>query len=78
MMIWDLLMWEIYRRTFWVGQLFILTACLTVYFSAGRDWVLALVIFGVMELGSLASAAVGARVRRPVRDREDDLPLRRR
>jgi hypothetical protein len=69
---------ENYWRGFGLVQVFIFAACLTIYFSAGRDWKLAGVIFLVMELGAIFSATLGARVRGRGRKRGKELPLRRR
>lgn len=74
-------MWEQYRRTFVPTQLFVLAACVTVYFTAGREWLLALMVFGVMQVSFLLSAAWTARVlaRRTARGPEmEPLPLQRR
>jgi len=72
-------MWQLYRRILIPAQLFIWTACLTVYFSAGRDLVVAGVMFLVMQVGSIFSAAIGARMKgRAPREADDELPLGRR
>jgi hypothetical protein len=72
------IMWQQYRRVLIPTQLFIFAFCLTVYFTTGRQWKAAVVLFLVMQLGSLASAALGARMKRPRPKQSDDLPLQRR
>ena len=73
-------MWEQYRRTFIPTQLFVLAACVTVYFTAGRELSLAVGVFAIMQVAFIVSAAWTARVtKRATRPKpEDPLPLQRR
>jgi uncharacterized membrane protein YfcA len=70
-------MWEQYRKTLVPFQLFILAATVTMYFITGRQLLAALVVFVVMQVGSLIGAAWGARLKRRVGQRDDELPLQR-
>lgn len=58
--------WEQYRKTLMPLQVFILAATVTMYFIAGREMLVAAVVFVVMQLGSLIGAAWGARLKRRV------------
>jgi hypothetical protein len=74
-------MWQQYRLTFVPTQIFILAACVTVYFTTGRQGLLAGMVFAVMQVSFVLSAAWTARVvaRRGRRMKTDgELPLQRR
>ena len=72
-------MWEQYRKTFVLNQIFILAACAGAYFYIAPGSVItALAILVMMELGSLAGAWWGARLKRKIEDNAKKLPLQRR
>lgn len=71
------LMWEHYKKTLIPMQILIVAVTVTVYFILRRQWLVALVVFVVMQLGSLAGAAWGARLSRRIKQRSEELPLKR-
>jgi hypothetical protein len=71
-------MWQQYWRTLVPTQLFIVAACVTLFFSLGRKWTMVVVLFGVMQLGSLASIAIAARQKKQAARAREELPLGRR
>ena len=70
-------MWEQYKKTLPVMQATILIATIIIYFAASRQWPVALFFFIVMQVGALAGAAWGARLKRKIKQRDDALPLER-
>lgn len=71
------LMWELYRKTLIPMQLLIVAACVTFYYITGKHWQPILVVFLVMQVGSLAGAWWGARMRQRISRSRDDLPLKK-
>ena len=72
-------MWEQYRKTLVITQLFIWAACASIfYFGGGGSVVPVLAIFVIMQLGAFAGAAFGARVKAKMDRARDALPLQRR
>ncbi len=69
-------MWDHYKKLAIPMQLFIVAATLSAYFFMGRQWFPSLLLFLVMQFGMLMGAAWGARIKRKVEQRHDDLPLR--
>jgi len=68
-------MWEQYRKTLVPIQLFILVACITVYYTV-RLWQVAAGVLVIMEIGSLLGAAWAARMKTKMRTASDRLPLK--
>jgi uncharacterized membrane protein YfcA len=56
----------------------IFIATIVIFFVTGRQPIVALVFFIMMQLGALAGAAWGARLKRKIEDAQDQLPLHRR
>jgi uncharacterized membrane protein YfcA len=73
-------MWEQYRKTLVITQLFIWAACASIYYFGGGQGsiVPVLVIFVIMQLGAFAGAAFGARMKAKMERARDALPLQRR
>ena len=69
-------MWEQYRKTAAVTQLFTLAACLAMKYLMHLPWRAVAVTFVVMQLGGLLGAWWAARLRRRIVREEEDLPLR--
>lgn len=70
-------MWQHYRKTFIPIQLFIFAAVATLYFAARVDPRNLLMVFAIMQLGSLYGARVVGRLKRKI-DADEALPLSRR
>jgi hypothetical protein len=71
-------MWQHYRKTIVVVQLFILALCTAMKFLLSMPWLAVGVLFLVMQPGALLGTWYGVRMRERAVAKEDDLPLRRR
>jgi uncharacterized membrane protein YfcA len=71
-------MWEQYRKTAAITQIFILAVCAAMRFFMNMPWLAALAMFVIMQLGALFGTWWGVRMRRRATAEEDDLPLKRR
>ena len=67
-------MWQQYRKTLVPIQLFILVACVTVYFVM-HVWQVAVGVLVIMEIGALLGAAWAARLKTKMQAANDRLPL---
>ncbi len=67
--------WSQYKKTFVVSQLFIVTICLVSYFVMKLQPPVIFTIFIAMQLGSVAGAFFGARLRRQLDEQDKRLPL---
>ena len=70
-------MWQHYRKTFIPVQLFIFAAVAALYFAARVDPRNLLMVFAVMQLGSIFGARMVGRAKQKL-DAEQSLPLARR
>jgi hypothetical protein len=68
-------MWQHYRKTFVVTQLFILLLCAGAYFFAHAPTPAVLFIFVMMEVSAVFGAAWAASLKRRVEARRTALPL---
>lgn len=69
-------MWEQYKKTFVITQLFVGAACGTVWFTSGH-WAAAVTMFAIMQVGGVMGAAYTARLQARAAKRSDRLPLHR-
>jgi uncharacterized membrane protein YfcA len=70
-------MWEQYKKTALLTQLFIFAMAITLYFTSGRRWFIALVTFLTMQIGAVFGAMWGARLKRKLERSRERLPLER-
>ena len=68
-------MWEQYRKTVVLMQLFIVAACAAALFLAKFHWLAVLVMFVIMQLGAVMGAWWAASLQAAHRARQDRLPL---
>jgi len=71
-------MWEQYKKTLVVTQLFIVVVCATMWYYRRPHPLALAVIFVVMEVASFLGAWFGARLKQNMQARDDALPLERR
>jgi uncharacterized membrane protein YfcA len=70
-------MWTEYKRTAVVIQLFIIALIGTVRWRAHTPWDALLFVFIFLQLGALAGAWFGARLKKQAQKSDDQLPLQR-
>jgi hypothetical protein len=71
-------MWQQYRKYLIPTQLFILAMCGVLYLLGKAPLVSIVAVFGVMQLGALAGAWWGTRLKAKMQRDSDRLPLDRR
>ncbi len=69
-------MWQEYKRRFWTSQILIVLAVVITWQVAKFPWQQIVMIVIAMEIGALLGAAMGARIKRQVKQADDDLPLK--
>ncbi len=68
-------MWQQYRRTFWIMQVFILGMCVVGRLFAGMPWPAVVFLWIALQLGSLAGAWWGSKLRNQLDRDSKGLPL---
>ena len=71
-------MWEQYRKTAPLTQIFVIAVCAAMRYFANMPWAAVAALFVAMQLGALLGTWWGVRMRGKVIADEDDLPLKRR
>jgi uncharacterized membrane protein YfcA len=69
------IMWEQYRKSFKIMQVFILLLCAAAYFLAKMPLPAVIFLWLALQLGSLAGAWWGSRIRRQIEKQDKGLPL---
>jgi hypothetical protein len=70
-------MWQQYRKTFWPMQAFIALLCVVAYVFAKMPLPAVVFLCFTLELGSVAGAWWGTRIRRQLERNSKRLPLER-
>jgi hypothetical protein len=69
-------MWNQLKRTFAFTQIVIAVLTVAVGYYSHGSWTAAATVFFTMQLGNVAGASWGARLRRRIQERAMTLPLR--